>query len=178
MVLQADKYMGVCILNRKKFIKQTLQEHLRDNKTYNVLTAAEASAKKVHICYLFHGFINAHKDALNNPIRTFMLQSYQLFGDKILTFRTTVKIHKNLWKLHPIVSNCGTILEYVSKWLDFKLQKLVTLMPAVIKNSWTIRDKPIALDLPKIQEFSQLMLYQCTQTLTYMQCKSCMTGWK
>ena len=116
---------------------------------YKILTTAEASAKQAHICYLFHDFINAHKEALGNSIRIFMLQSYKLFGDKIPTFRAIVKIHKNPWKLRPIVAKCSTILECVSKWLDFKLQKLVALMPAVVKDSQTFRDELITLDLPK-----------------------------
>ncbi|KAL7515990.1 hypothetical protein ACHAWX_001051 [Stephanocyclus meneghinianus] len=77
-----------------------------------------------------------------------MIRSYKLFGDKIPMFIAIVKIHKNPWKLCPIVAKCGTILECVSKWLNFKLQKLGMLLPAVIKDSQTFRDKLIALDLP------------------------------
>ena len=149
IVLQADKNMGVCVLDRENFIKQALQEHLDDKKPYQILTAAQASAKQAHIRYLYHNFVNKHKNILGDEVCTFMLRGYREFGDKIAQFRTTVKIHKNPWKLRPIVAKCGTILECVSKWLDFKLQKLVELMPAVVKDSQTFRDELVSLDLPK-----------------------------
>ncbi len=114
-----------------------------------MLTAPEVSAAQAKICYLYHKFINKNRDALGEATLTFMLRGYRSFGDKIAKFRTTVKIHKNPWKLRPAVAKCGTILECMSKWLDFKLQKLVGLMPAVVKDSKTFRDELISLDLPK-----------------------------
>jgi fructose-bisphosphate aldolase class 1 len=85
--------MGVCILDSKKIIKQALQEHQGDGKTYKELTIAEASAKNLH------DFINAHNEIPGNQI--FMLGGYQSFEDKTAKFRTTVKIHKTPWQLHP-----------------------------------------------------------------------------
>ena len=86
---------------------------------------------------------------LNDTTRTFILRGYRSLGDKIAKFRTPMKIHKNPWKWSPIISKCGIILECVSKWLDFKLQKLIKLMPAVVKDSQMVREELISLDLLK-----------------------------
>jgi hypothetical protein len=133
-------------------------------RTYNVLTATEASAKQAHIHYLFHNSINTHKEVLNNATQMSMLRGYRLFCDKIAKFRTTTKIHKNPWKLPPVISKCGTILECMSKWLDFKLQTLVEFMPAVIEDSQMITDELTSLNLPKMKDSSLLTWCQCTQT--------------
>ena len=101
-MIQTDKNMGVCLLDRKKIIKQTLKEHLGDGTTYKILTATEGSEQQAHISYFFHDFINAHNEIPGNQI--FMLGGYQSFEDKTAKFRTTVKIHKTPWQLHPFIS--------------------------------------------------------------------------
>ena len=47
----------------------------------------------------------------------------------------TPKVHKNPWKMRPIVCCCGTLLNYLSRWLDYWFQKLRPLIPSYIKDS-------------------------------------------
>ena len=70
-----------------------------------------------------------------------MSQGYKKYGDKIAKCRATMKVHKSPWKQQPVVSKCGTLLECISKWLDYKLQNLSKFMPTVIKDRKSLRDE-------------------------------------
>jgi hypothetical protein len=43
--------------------------------------------------------------------------------------------HKGPWKTRPIVCCAGTLLNQLSKWLNFWLQKLKPFIPSYLKNS-------------------------------------------
>jgi hypothetical protein len=148
IVVQADKNMGVCVMERDKFIKQVLEEHLDNPQVYQRLTLAQKNAKVTALRYLYHSFIMKHKDALEEPVVTFMLRGYKKFGDKISKFRATIKIHKNPPKTRPVVSKCGTYLECISKWLDWKLQPLMKYLPSVIRDGQTLCDELIHTKFP------------------------------
>jgi hypothetical protein len=51
------------------------------------------------------------------------------------------KVHKPPWATRPVVSQCGSILEHLSKLLDFELQKVLRLSPGYLKDSWELNDK-------------------------------------
>ena len=140
--------MGVCILEREHFITQVLREHVNNEETNKKLTLTKTNAKICHTRYLFHEFVNKHKEVLGEAVVTYMSRGYKKYGDKIAKFRSTVKVHKSPWKLRPVVSKCGTLLECISKWLDYKLQNLSKFMPTVIKDSKSLRDDIISLKLP------------------------------
>jgi hypothetical protein len=91
-----------------------------------------------------------HKEALGENVFKFMSRGYKKFYDKIISkFRCSVKIHKIPWCLRPVVSKVGTLLECVSKWLDYKLQPLVKYLPSVIVDGRSLRDYLISLVVPK-----------------------------
>ena len=56
-------------------------------------------------------------------------------------FYTTVKMHKSPHTLRPIVATCGTVLSNLSKWLDYKLKKLLPFITTYIKDSTALRQK-------------------------------------
>jgi hypothetical protein len=68
--------------------------------------------------YLLNKFIENHGSKLPKKVLTFMLRSFDTYGDKIAPFRATAKVHKNPVKLRPVVAKCGTAIEALSKWLD------------------------------------------------------------
>ncbi len=53
----------------------------------------------------------------------------------------TLKAHKSPWKMRPIVCCAGTSLNYMSKWLDFWLQKLKPQVKTYIRDSSDLIDK-------------------------------------
>ena len=60
----------------------------------------------------------------------------------------TAKIHKNPWKMRPIVCCAGTMMNSWSKWLDYWLQKLKHLIPTYIKDSQQVLDEIKTIELP------------------------------
>ena len=51
-----------------------------------------------------------------------------------------MKVHKNPWKMRPIVCCGGTFMNDWSKWLDFWLQKLKHFVPTFLKDGQTLLD--------------------------------------
>jgi hypothetical protein len=50
------------------------------------------------------------------------------------------KVHKTPWKTRPVVSCIGSFNKIASKWLDYKLAKVVYLCPSHTKDSYQILD--------------------------------------
>ena len=72
---------------------------------------------------------------------TFLKRGYKRDRDRMENFYTTVKIHKTPHTLKPIVATRGTVLSNLSKWLDYKLKKLLPFMTTYIKDSNDLRQK-------------------------------------
>ena len=161
IVVEADKNMGVAIFDRDTFIKQVLDEHLGNAVTYqNITNSIQESTHDVG--YLLNKFIENHGSKLPKKVITFMLRSFDTYGDKIAPFRATAKVHKNPVKLRPVVAKCGTAIEALSKWLDCEMQKLVGMVPWCIKDSDTFRAEVIELDLPpnsRLVTFDAVSMY-------------------
>ena len=60
----------------------------------------------------------------------------------------TAKIHKNPWKMRPVVCCSGTMMNSWSKWLDYWLHKLKHLIPTYIKDSQQVLDEIKTINLP------------------------------
>ena len=81
---------------------------------------------------------------------------------KLAKFYTTIKVHKNLLTLRPIVRQCDTVISVLSSWLDYNLKKLLLFILFYIKDS---RDFKIKLNnlnsndrLSKMLDWSQQIL--------------------
>ena len=81
---------------------------------------------------------------------------------KLAKFYTTIKVHKNLLTLRPIVRQCGTVISLLSSWLDYNLKKLLPFILIYIKDSRYFKIKLDNLNsngrLPKMPDWSQQML--------------------
>ena len=81
---------------------------------------------------------------------TFFKRGEEQCGDKIAQFYLTIKVHKTPYKFRPIVATCGTLLSLVSRWLDYKLQQCIHLVPTYLKNSKDLINQLRELgDLPR-----------------------------
>ena len=89
IVVEADKNMGVCILEREHFITQVLREHVNNEETNKKLTLTKTNAKICHTRYLFHEFVNKHKEVLGEAVVTYMSRGYKKYGDKIAKFHAS-----------------------------------------------------------------------------------------
>ena len=55
-------------------------------------------------------------------------------------FRMSLKAHKNPWKMRPIVCCAGTMLNMLSRWLDYWLQQTKPFIATYIKDSGQLLD--------------------------------------
>jgi len=77
-----------------------------------------------------------NKDLLRSEAEQhFLLESIRKYPDNLAKFRMSLKAHKTPWKMRPIVCCAGTMLNNLSRWLDFWLQKTKPFIPTYLKDS-------------------------------------------
>ena len=150
IVCKADKNMGTVLIERDKIIHQVIKEHLGNKNTYRQLNCHETNAQIRKLSYHFDAFTSEFKTELGGETTTFLHRSKRQFGHNISKFRATIKVHKNPPKTRPVVATCGTYLGSLSKWLDQQLQALMTFLPWCTKDSQTLRDELIPLEIPNL----------------------------
>ena len=80
-------------------------------------------------------FMNDWKRHISPAEFEFLDTAYAKTRGRTAKFRMTPKVHKIPWKTRPIVCCCGTLLNCLSRWVDYWFQKLRHLIPSYIKNS-------------------------------------------
>ena len=85
---------------------------------------------------------------ISKPEATFLGRSLQDNPDQLSRFRQTIKIHKDPYKMRPIICCAGTFMNAWSKWLDYWLQKLKHHVPTYTKDSQQILDETKSIQLP------------------------------
>ena len=142
IIVEADKNLGGCILLRDIYIKRAISEHLRDRSVYKPLTDRQADTHQRKIIYSIESFISKYQPSdeptdgqITHAESHFLHESVHRYKFKYARFRLSIKVHKDPWKTRPIVCCAGTLLNQLSKWLDFWLQKLKPFVPSYLKNS-------------------------------------------
>ena len=80
--------------------------------------------------------------------QSFLLRAKRTNHDKLACFRMTVKVHKNPFKMRPIVCCVGTFMNEWSRWLDYWLQQLKLEVPTYIKDGQQLLNKINNLGIP------------------------------
>ena len=159
IIVQGDKNLGPCILERKTYIYRACKEHLGNETNYQQLTAAQARAKYLSISYKFDAWLSKYRPrhekeppvdyvCISEAEVTFLRRAKRKNPDKLARFRCTAKVHKDPWKVRPIVCCRGTWINDWSKWLDYWLQKLKHYVPTYVKDSQQVLDEVKHLNLP------------------------------
>ena len=135
IVIEADKNLGGCILDRAVYNTRAIKEHLGNTTVYQLLTKTQAHQRNHVLRYRVNVWLSKWQDHIALAERIFLRQAMQKYPDKLARFRMSLKAHKNPWKMRPIVCCSGTFINCLSRWLDHWLQKLKPLLPTYIKNS-------------------------------------------
>ena len=142
IVVEADKNLGGCILMRDVYIQRAISEHLSNQSVYKPLTDRQADTLQRKINYDIESFISKYQPGDQREIgeithaeEHFLHESVHRLKFQYARFRLTIKVHKDPWKTRPVVCCAGTLLNQLSKWLDFWLQKLKPFVPSYLKNS-------------------------------------------
>ena len=159
IVVQADKNLGPCILDRRYYVYRACKEHLANQRNYRQLTKERAKVLHLGLKYQFEAWLFKFRPRTEQetPPRwtcigeaeyTFLTRAYKKYPDKLARFRMTAKVHKTPYKFRPIVCCAGTFMNAWSKWLDYWLQKLKSLVPTFVKDSQQVLDETKNLHLP------------------------------
>jgi hypothetical protein len=153
LVINADKNLGPCIIEREHYIKRALQDHLLDATTYKKLHILQATQHINNITDKLNNFINYYKNKLS-PSDIKYLKNTLNTTDPYSKFYITAKVHKNPWKTRPIVSVCGSLLDGLGRFVDKLLQPYFRSIPSAVRNSIYLKDKLMELDnLPPTARF-------------------------
>jgi hypothetical protein len=145
IVMNADKNLGPCVIERDQYIKRALQEHLLDKTTYKQLHLLMANQHLNNIRHKLNNFIEYYKQKLSATDVKF-LQNTNQTKDPYAKFYITAKVHKTPWKTRPIVSVCGSILDGLGRFVDKLLQPYFRTIPSAVRNSIQLKDTLVNLD--------------------------------
>jgi hypothetical protein len=151
IILNADKNLGPCILERDIYIKMVLREHLQSD-TYQNLDEAVALEAITNLRTNLVAILKANEKKLPSAENDYFIKSLKTTNHRIPQFYGMPKVHKNKIPipLRPVVSQCGSLSAIVSTYIDFKLQPFTKKLPSYTKNSTSLLNNIDRLpNLPK-----------------------------
>ena len=135
IIIEADKNLGPCILEREHYIRRAFEEHLGNERNYKIITKAEAIQLQMDLAADLEIWLVNFSKEIPLHERTFLRRAKNKYSDQLAKFRMTLKAHKNPYKFRPIVCCAGTWMNSWSKWLDFHLQKLKPFVPTYVRDT-------------------------------------------
>ena len=158
VITASDKNLGPCIMEMDRYIALGLKHHLNNVTNYKELNKEEATlineTNYLWICERFIDNKKGNHDIGYNNItdmeKRFFLRSLCEINNKNKTnisrkdslqlpyFYLLPKIHKAGAEkpTRPVVSGVSSIMEPLSIWVDYWLQKVAHLCPAYLVDSW------------------------------------------
>ena len=134
--MDADKNLGVTLIDRTTYIKSILREHLLQHDTYQILTKTEVANQMQLVERKIKTTINLSNELQPNN-KIFFNRSFQK-QHHIPTFYGTPKLHKGikngLYKTRPVISKVGSFIEIASKYCDHYLTKLIPKVDSYLKD--------------------------------------------
>lgn len=160
MVIESDKNLGQCVIERSKH-KKLVHQHLIDANAYVQLTESEAtSALSNAVADLFEIIAEA-KEEYDMKLRTTCFEDSDETcvrrmikqSKRHTQFYLLPKIHKNAIPIptRPMVGAAGSQLFRMSKMLDSLLQPLLKRLPTYCSNSNQVIHQ-VAATMKKLKE--------------------------
>ena len=112
-----------------------VDKHLGNEEVYQRLDKVEAVLREKILRAKILKFMNDWKEDISPAESEFLDAAYKETRGRTAKFRMTPKVHKIPWKLRPIVCCCSTLLNHLSRWVDYWFQKLRHHIPSYIKDS-------------------------------------------
>ena len=109
IVVQGDKNLGPCILERVYYIYKAFEEHLGNERNYRQLSLTAAQGRQRGLQYMLRDWISKCKPCLphekltkyvciSNAEHIFLSRALKHYPDKLAWFRKMCKVHKSPWK--------------------------------------------------------------------------------
>ena len=136
LICNADKNLGICIVDREWYEKEALRLLQNNNNTY--MKIPNMPHMDIFISRIVQ-ILEKHKK-YNIKLREYFLQNCTKDNSNkkyngISRFYLTIKIHKAPITVRPIVSSVGCFTYFISKYLDSILQKVLKTLPSYLRNT-------------------------------------------
>ena len=143
IILDSDKNLGPCIIERDVYIKNVLVEHL-NTKTYEQISHEEATDTLNKLLEEISDLLFEYNRCLNDGERTYFDRGLKL-QHRISQFYGTAKVHKvkspgDPIPFRPVISQVGSLASIPSKYIDYYLGKLLPFIPGYVQNSLQVID--------------------------------------
>jgi hypothetical protein len=157
VIFPCDKNLGPAVMERERYIKSALTEHLSDSTTYRQLTETQAANRVKAIKRIITQFVKTYhmeederRRLRLTPDGKFLTRCLAQVHDPYSYFYLLAKVHKQPLRTRPIVSCYGCVLHGVGRWLDCQLQLICKDIQYRISSSAALVTQLKQLDrLPK-----------------------------
>ena len=123
----------------------SISEHIGNMSIYKPLTKPQAYNHLKIINRKLSIFLSKQQDYISATEFQILWESLHKNSDNMARFQMSLKAHKISWKIHPIVCCADTMLNDLSRWLDYWLQKLKPFLPTYVLDSTQLLDQLEAL---------------------------------
>ena len=137
LVVQCDKNLGPAVIERVRYIRMAVSDHLSKNDTYGRLSREEALIRSNTIKSEFLEWFEKWEELLTKHEKNFFKQRYFSLPPHaaINTFYILMKVHKTPLSTRPVVSYSGSLLHGLGVWVDDKLQIAARSVNTYFKSS-------------------------------------------
>lgn len=146
IIMPTDKNLGPAIMDRDKYIKQNLIEHLLTDN-YQQLSTTEATLRLQQTKQQLKETYYTYKNTLSLNEQNFFNRSFKN-SHRTPIFYGMPKVHKTPLKFRPVVSCVNSFTSIFSTWLDFRMKQILHLIPSYIKDSTALLQQINILHLP------------------------------
>ena len=122
-----DKNLGIAVVTKEWYHEQ-IMEHLGDTQTYKPVQ--EVPVDEIYEC--LNEVFEVSPECFTADMANFVTFSET---DYVPEFYGIPKIHKNPWKLRPIVPNVKWVTNNAAKVVDFHLQPLLKKFPWILSST-------------------------------------------
>jgi hypothetical protein len=148
IVLPTDKNLGPALLERVEYIRRVFDDHLSDDTTYLQLTKPAAALAISRLYSTIQEFLETYSSSsLSDRDAKFIQRSLDV-EEPLCEFYILAKIHKDPWATRPIISQSGSLLHGLGRWVDQQLQPISSALSTYIKSSLELKSKVLLLTLP------------------------------
>lgn len=176
IVVLSDKNLGPVIMERVEYERRVWKDHLNDKTTYMEITAEEAEELfDIGLKMKVKNFVHKYRNQLDDDEHTYFERYLDREKHRIPQFYMTIKVHKmdkeGNWKTRPVVGACGSVINGLSRWVDYYLSIAARTVPTYIKDS-----KEFQAELEKlgpIEPGSRLVVADAVSMYTNIRIEHC-----
>jgi len=145
-MIPSDKNLGPCVIERDKYIKMVIRDHLSDRNTYQQIENNKLQQTERTVLRTFDTWMKTFKKTIDH--RNFLIHAREHQSKAFSTFYAMPKVHKDTLSTRPIVSTSGTLLHAVGVWCDDKLQPISKETGTYIRDSIDLKEQLDQITLP------------------------------